>query len=152
MSNATSYTFEVPFELMREWTESATERAVDKIVREKAESAIESAVMDELLTVVREKTALEVAKILDDGFPLTNTYGEPTGETQDLASAVRKVCFSKGRHNRTSKVDEIIENELRAAMNKELKSVVSAAKTKLTEQISTEFGKGALAVLRSALR
>lgn len=99
---------------------------------------------EEIRTAVRDLIAAQLAK----GFRKTNTYGEPVGETttltEVLADEFRRalVPSGKGYDRKAGLLEELLRKEIGSAFDKELKTVVDAAKEEartLVRQRAAEF-------------
>jgi macrodomain Ter protein organizer (MatP/YcbG family) len=141
---------------VKEWLSERINREVTEQLDRTIEGQITDAVRERLDKLVEDLTMERVSKeidaILEEGWTLTNQYGEPTGRKLTLRDRVRSYFDSKAdSYDRMSRVEkwihEGVTSALKGALDEEIKSARERLRKSFDEVLQAKF----TATIRDAL-
>jgi macrodomain Ter protein organizer (MatP/YcbG family) len=123
------------------------ERRANYTITEEVKDRIEKATSAAVKQITEERLKSEINALLDEGWQLTNQYGEPKGEKQSLRQRVKGIF--EGKSNGYGNSPTFVEKWIQEAVNYKLQSVlteeINAARKRLSEAfdevIRAKFGE-----------
>lgn len=108
-------------------------RTGDKLIKRVVE-IIEKRVAKQIehhLSTVPDRIEQVVEKLIEEGYPTTNSYGEVTGKAISLEDRVREKLFKGDRYNHSSWVEQTTTKFIEQQIKGELKPLFDEAKKKM---------------------
>jgi hypothetical protein len=130
---------------------------VDRIIanRDSHWQTLRERVRDIRAELIREAVQPAIEEAVARPIVKTNSYGEPVGESTTLRELIveeaRKICrepADKYRREQGSILTKLVADEVRKALDAEIKDAVKQAR----EQVSTEIGSLVAASVQSGLK
>lgn len=141
-------TFNLSDVVMEDYIQTAVDRSVSAAIEHAVNEAVEKAVSDLVNEIGKARVAKEVDRVLGEGWPRTNDYGEAKGPNVTLKERISKILEATDRYSsRGSWIDERVKEHVNETLNKTLKPEIDAAKNKFKAEVDAVL----TATIREAL-
>lgn len=119
---------------VREHTAKAVRDAVDEMVSEALEKEIRSYTAEVVRPIIDG--------VMDEGWRLTNRYGEPTGQLQKPETLVRDLLVSKkDSYARTTWLQDEVAEALRSKFKEEIANAQKQFRAELKKELGGRMAK-----------
>lgn len=134
--------------VVEDYVRSAIERQVKASVEKAVEDAVGEAVSALVDRIGQERVGKEIARVMAEGWPVTNEYGESRGSSVTVKDRISKILNATDRYsNRGTYIDETIKRQVEETLNKTLKADIEAARNKFKAEVDAVL----TATIREAL-
>ena len=142
----------VTFNLSQVVVEDYIRAAIDRQVEAAIERAVDDAVTDAVTKLVegvgRERIGKEIERVMAEGWPMTNEYGEAKGTSVTVKDRISKILNERDRYNSNGTfIDQTVKRQVDETLNKTLKADIQAAKDKFKAEVDAVL----TATIREAL-
>jgi len=128
-------------------TKHAEQRINEEIIK-----AVEKAAGDALTVTISERVATETNRILDEGWPKTDHYGQGTGKHSLRSMIIARLTARSDNYGRDeTNVGRIVSAAIREAMHKELKDELEKARAAFRGRVDTVLNAELQTALRKSL-
>jgi hypothetical protein len=141
-------TFNVSHVVVTDYIKSAIRNEVAKAIERAVADSVSDAVEAIVEKIGRERVGKEIDRVLAEGWPVTNEYGEAKGTNLTLKDRIGKILNMQDRYGSSQRwLDERVKAQVQETLNKDLKADIQAARDKF----KTEVDAVLTATIREAL-
>jgi hypothetical protein len=124
-----------------------------KALENEVKEAVAAAVDEKIRSITEEMLRAEVTRLLTEGWPRTNQYGEHIrGEPLTLKSRCLEYLTTKDSYSHRNIVEEIFKDEMHKALKGDLGKVISEATDKLRAMVDGQIAEKMRDVLKGLFR
>lgn len=142
----------ITFNLSHVVSEEFIRQAIDSQVEKAVEHAVSDAVSEAVTALVdkigQARIAKEIERVMAEGWPMTNEYGEARGSSVTIKDRISKLLNSQDRYSgRGTYIEETVKRQVDETLNKTLKADIDAARNKFKAEVDAVL----TATIREAL-
>lgn len=141
-------TFNLSHVVAEDYIRQAIQAEVSKAVEQAVSDAVGEAVSALVERIGQERVGKEIQRVMAEGWPVTNEYGEARGSSVTVKDRISKLLNSQDRYSgRGTYIDETVKRMVNETLDKTLKADIDAARNKFKAEVDAVL----TATIREAL-